>query len=406
MCDSHPISFDFALRTKIVFGAGSVDRLGALVRQYGGNRVLLVTDPGIVRAGHADRAAASLVRAGASVATFDGVTENPTTDVVRRCATLAGRVKADLLIGFGGGSSIDCAKGCNFLLTGGGEMEDYRGYGKATGPMLPMVAVPTTAGTGSECQSYALISNEKTHEKMACGDPKAAPRAALLDPELTFTQPVSVTIHTGLDALSHAVETSVTRRRNAMSETFSREAFRLLATSLAVVLEKPDDVAARGNMLLGATLAGAAIENSMLGAAHAAANPLAARFGLTHGLAVGLTLPAVVRFNSQDIESATIYNRLMRSAGLADNNGSTAEAGERLSAWLADCLRPVRLPDSIGEFASGNVDLEALARQASEQWTATFNPRKVTVGDFVNLYQSIANTCQQQIIARSVSEGE
>ena len=175
---------------------------------------------------------------------------------------------------------MDTAKGCNFLLTNGGRMEDYWGVGKATRPMLPLIAIPTTAGTGSECQSFALITHPQTHVKMACGDPKAAARVAILDPELTLTQPPAVAAATGMDALSHAVETAVTRRRNPISQMLSREAFRLCARGLQAGLRAIRDghCDARGDVLLGAALAGMAIENSMLGAAHAAANPLTARY--------------------------------------------------------------------------------------------------------------------------------
>ncbi len=202
-----------------------------------------------------------------------------------------------MLVGLGGGSSLDCAKGVNFLYTNGGRMEDYRGLGKATKPFLPLIAVPTTGGTGSEAQSYALIADAKTHMKMACGDKKAACRAAILDPDLTVSMPPMVTAATGIDAISHALETHVTKPRNAISNLFSRNAWRLLAPGFRRVLAEPGDVNARAAMLLGAHLAGGAIENSMLGATHAMANPLSAHFNLTHGIAIGILLPHVIRYN-------------------------------------------------------------------------------------------------------------
>src|ERR1043166_1007391 len=154
----------------------------------------------------------------------------------------------DSLIGLGGGSSMDSAKAINFLLTNGGTMRDYWGYGKTHASMLPMIAVPTTAGTGSEAQSYALISDAETHAKMACGDPKAAFRVALLDPALTVSQPRSITATSGFDAMAHAVETYVTTKRNPISELFSREAWRLLEPNYERVLRRPDDLEARAAM--------------------------------------------------------------------------------------------------------------------------------------------------------------
>src|SRR5438445_3607126 len=299
--------FDFHPRTRLVFGVNSVERVGEQARALGAKIVLVVTDPGIVTAGHADRVEHILQSCGLGVVVFDQVRENPTTRDVDQCLAVAKAADIDTLVGLGGGSAMDTAKGCNFLLTNGGRIQDYWGVGKASKPMLPMVAIPTTAGTGSECQSAALIADEKTHEKMACLDPKAVPRIAILDPKVTVSQPFRVTACTGIDALSHALEAAVTKKRNAISTMFSREAFRLCSQALPQVLADPQNLSARGRMLLGAAFAGMAIETSMLGAAHAAANPLTAYCGLVHGKAVGLMLPAVIRFNGGQGISKKIY---------------------------------------------------------------------------------------------------
>src|SRR5262249_50705683 len=229
---------------------------------------------------------------------------------VDACLRIAQAAQIDVIVGLGGGSAMDTAKGCNFLLTNGGRIQDYWGIGKASKAMLPFIAVPTTAGTGSECQSAALIADEQTHQKMACLDSKAAARVALLDPALTLSQPALVTAHTGIDAIAHALETAVTTKRNHLSLMFSHEAFKLTVPSLPRVLSAPSDLHARGRMLLGAALAGTAIENSMLGAAHAAANPLTAHYGIVHGEAVGIMLPAVVRFNARDPAVRLAYAEL------------------------------------------------------------------------------------------------
>ena len=226
----------------------------------------------------------------------------------------------DSIIGLGGGSSLDCAKGINFLLTNGGEMRDYLGYGKATQPLLPMIGVPTTSGTGSEAQSYALISDAQTHVKMACGDSKAAFRIALLDPALTISQPRSITATSGFDAIAHAVETYVTTRRSGLSEFFSREAWRLLESNYEIVLEQPDNLEARGAMQLGSYFAGMAIENSMLGATHACANPLTTHYSTVHGAALAMLLPSVVRWNATVVGEQ--YAELLRlSSAHANSNG-------------------------------------------------------------------------------------
>src|SRR4051812_15678701 len=272
--------FDSNPRTRIVFGTNTTERVGELARELGVKKTLLVTDAGIMAAGHGGRVVKSLDAAGLAVAVFDKARENPTTASVAECLEFARAARAEAIIGLGGGSAMDTAKACNFLLTNGGRMQDYWGVGKATKPMLPLIAIPTTAGTGSECQSAALIVDDLTHQKMACLDPKAAARIAILDPTLTLSQPTRVAACTGIDAIAHAVETAVTTKSNSVSSMYSHEAFKLCIKALPEILLNPDDLEARGRMLWGAALAGLAIENSMLGAAHAAANPLTAHYGI------------------------------------------------------------------------------------------------------------------------------
>src|ERR1041385_5606227 len=220
-------AFDHQTRTRLVFGVDSVQRVGELARELGAKHVLLVTDHGLVRAGHAQHVEQFLRSTGLSVTLFDKARENPTTRCVDACLAVARDAKPETIVGLGGGSAMDTAKGCNFLLTNGGRMEDYRGIGKARKPMLPLIAIPTTAGTGSECQSAALIVDERTHQKMACLDAKAAARIAILDPGLTLSQPPQVTACAGMDAIAHALETAVANTRNALSMMYSSEAFKL-----------------------------------------------------------------------------------------------------------------------------------------------------------------------------------
>ena len=376
MSGAPPIPFDYQSRTRNVFGIKAVERAGELARETGIKNALVVTDPGIVAAGHLDGLRRALGRAKVKIVLFDKVRENPTTEDVDECLRAARGAKIDGIIGLGGGSSMDTAKGCNFLLTNGGIMRDYWGVGRATRPMLPLIAIPTTAGTGSECQSFALIADVKTRQKMACGDPKAAPRIAILDPLLTLSQPPRVAACSGIDALAHALETAVSKKRNGISLAFSHESWRLCETSLPRLLKKGADLEARSGMLLGAALAGLAIENSMLGAAHAAANPLTAHYHIVHGEAVGMMLPSVMRFNAANAAATALYAELEpgRAAGLeAKLDGLLNLAG--LPRSLADCGVP---PSAIPR----------LAAEAAKQWTARFNPRTVTEDDFTRLYEA------------------
>ncbi|HKB06607.1 MAG TPA: iron-containing alcohol dehydrogenase [Gemmataceae bacterium] len=376
----HP--FDFAPLNRVVFGPGSLARLGELARELGGHRVLLVTDPGLEDAGHPQRAVDYLKQAGLETFVFDAVQENPTSGQVEAGTEFARDRAIDLIVAVGGGSAMDCAKGVNFLLTNGGRMADYKGFGKATRPMLPSIGVPTTAGTGSEAQSYALITDESSHVKMACGDRKAAFRVALLDPELTVSQPRTVTAVTGIDALAHAVESYVCTKRNPVSQAFSLAAWRHLEPNLETVLRDPSDLGARAAMQIGSHLAGAAIENAMLGICHSCANPLSAHYGLTHGLAVGVLLPHVIRFNAPTAE--TLYAELM--AVTRPLNG--APASEVLSRRVSDLLTATDLPTRLRDCGVSESILSLLAWEASEQWTARFNPRPVTEDDLHEVYKA------------------
>jgi alcohol dehydrogenase len=375
------IPFDYQPRTRLVFGSGSLARLGEFAGELNATRVLLVTDSGIVKAGHAETASEVLRSAGIDVTVFDGVRENPDAADVERCLEAARHARADLFVGLGGGSAMDTAKGANFLLTNGGQIADYKGIGKASKPMLPLIAIPTTAGTGSECQSFALISDPVTHMKMACGDPKAAARIAILDPQLTLSQPVRVTACTGVDALVHALETAVTKKRSALSLVFSREAFRLCFLALPRVLSNPDNVDARGEMLLGAAYAGTAIENSMLGCAHASANPLTAHFGMVHGEAVGRLISGVIRRNAVNPDAAREYLLLAKSVGL--------DSLDSLLSKLSEVLGLAGMNGSLSHLQVTPELRSTLAIEASGQWTGAFNPVPFSTDDFESLYQEV-----------------
>jgi alcohol dehydrogenase len=380
--------FDFRLRPRIVFGAGSIQRLGELARELGALKILVVSDQGVVNAGLFERGKASLEQSQLIVEGFHDFAENPNTDNVNLGLSAAQRFRPDLIVGLGGGSSMDCAKGINFLYSCGGRMQDYWGIGKAKGPMLPMIAVPTTSGTGSETQSFALISDAETHVKMACGDPGAACKVAILDPELTVTQPNRVTALTGIDAITHALETYVCNKRTPISECFSLESWERLIVGFPAVLQNPNDLRGRSEMQLGACFAGMAIEASMLGAAHALANPLTAYLGTPHGQAVGLMMPHVIRFNAPVVGDR--YARLVRSCSMTANTHS--DASTVLSELVTNWLRQAGLSTNLATLSGWPAHqesasfIEKLGEMASKQWTASFNPRSLSKTDFIELY--------------------
>ena len=346
--------------TRIVQGAGCIERLPGLVREFG-RRAVLVTDPGIVGAGHVDPVKEALQLQRIEVTVYDQSHENPTAEDVQACVDAVRGAGAEVVIGFGGGSSMDTAKGANFLLTNGGAMIDYKGHRKNEVDLLPLIAVPTTTGTGSEAQRFAVISDPVNHMKYACGDPTCAARVAVLDPQLVRTQPRRVVALTGIDALSHAVETQVTRVRNPISIMHSRAAWDLIDVHLPALLQGHATDHDWEGMQWASCLAGMAIETSMLGAAHAAANPLTAAFDIPHGQAVGILLPEVMRFNGEEAARIRRVEELLDMSGL----------GRPLSELG---LIEDRVPD--------------LANQATLQWTGQFNPRKVGAADFEAIYRA------------------
>ena len=358
------------MSTRLIFGAGSLDRLGEAASELGFTRTLLVGDPGLL--GMRDRAATLLLNAGISVHIYSRFGANPDSNTVDAGREFAAPLGVDSIVALGGGSALDAAKGINFLLTNGGRIQDYRGYAKAKRPLLPSIGIPTTAGTGSEAQTYCVIADAETHMKMACGDPSAAFRTAILDPDLAWSAPTEVRAAAGIDAAAHAIETLVTRRRSPLSQLLSREAWHLIEPSLLRAIDDGDDAGARTAMLLGSHLAGAAIEASMLGAAHACANPVTARYGTAHGIALGILVPHVVRWNAERIEM-----------DYEDFGGV-----EKIVSLIDSARQKAGFPSTLRDLGAKEPDLEELAMLAATQWTGTFNPREMGAIGAMEIYKA------------------
>lgn len=359
-----------------------------MARDLGLRRMLVTSDPGIVSAGIAERAIGSLREAGVAAALFDDFAENPTESDAARARDAARAFGADSLAGVGGGSSLDVAKAAGFLLAGGGRMEDYRGYDRCPRLLPPLLGVPTTAGTGSEAQSYALISRDRDHRKMACGAPSAMFRAVCLDPELLPSAPARVVSATGFDALAHAVETAASTRADEASRELSLEAVSLLDAGYGGVSTGRSSLETWKPLQLGAFLAGAAIERSMLGAAHALANPLTKRFGVVHGEALAVTLPRVVRWNAD--HATRPYEQILERLGLEPAPGQAA--GDRLADHLQRRIRAAGLPRRLGDAGVPSAELTdapsftALAAEAATEWTGRFNPRPFDEAGALEIY--------------------
>ncbi|MCY1529243.1 Long-chain-alcohol dehydrogenase 1 [compost metagenome] len=378
--------FSFATTAQILCELGATARLPELSRERGARRVLVVTDPGITRLGLLDGLLSRFAAAGLAVQVFDQVIADPPEIIVLNAVERARALDADLVIGFGGGSSMDVAKLVAFLAHSGCRLalKDIYGVGNARGQRLPLLQVPTTAGTGSEVTPIAIVTTGET-TKMGVVSPLLLPDLAVLDAELTLGLPPAVTAATGIDAMVHAIEAYTSRlKKNPLSDLLAREALRLLAANLDAVVHNGGNGEARQAMLLGSCLAGQAFANAPVAAVHALAYPLGGHFHIPHGLSNALVLPHVLRFNAT--AAAPLYADLAPLLLGASCRGRT---GQRCSEFVVElaslnerCGPPSRLRDA-GVLES---KLPILARDAMQQQRLLVNnPREVTVVDALDI---------------------
>lgn len=377
--------FVFNTSASVIFGAGETARIGTLAISRLGPDLLFVTDQGVMKAGLADDALAALKAAGCNVTVFDAVIADPPEAVVQQCAAMAQGKTG--VIGFGGGSSMDVAKLAALLAKSGEALADIYGVGLAKGPRLPLMLVPTTAGTGSEVTPISIVTTG-TNEKKGVVSPIILPDIALLDPDLTLGLPALVTAATGIDAMVHAIEAyaSKSANNNPVSKILAREALRLMGAHLLTAVRDGHNRAARGAMLLGAMLAGQAFANSPVAAVHALAYPLGGHYHIPHGLSNALVLPHVLRFNAPD--AAEVYAEIAVDAfpELGDI-GTQARAdafADRLHRLAEECGLPTRLRDE----GVTRDSLTLLAEDAMKQTRLLVNnPRTLTYADALAIYE-------------------
>ncbi|MDZ7602723.1 MAG: iron-containing alcohol dehydrogenase [Hoeflea sp.] len=380
--------FTFNTSKSIQFGAGSLNRIGELVRAQIGDRVMLVTDPGMMSTGIVDRTLKILSDAGVRVELFKDVEADPPEAVILKATEQAKAADIAGVVGLGGGSSLDVAKLVALLALGREELKDVYGVGNAKGPRLPLILVPTTSGTGSEVTPISIVTTG-TNQKMGVVTPVILPDVALLDPELTYGLPAHVTAATGIDAMVHAIEAyaSASANNNPVSRLLSTQALTMMGRSILKAVHEGSDVEARADMLLGSMLAGQAFANSPVAAVHALAYPLGGHFHIPHGLSNALVLPHVLRFNV--VTSPQPYAELAPYAfpELADLEGQERAAAfcDRLAELSRDCgLQPNLRAMGILE--------DILPRLASDAMNQTRllvnNPRPVTEADALAIYRS------------------
>ena len=381
-------AFTFNTTKSVICEPGAIKRLGEIVKEQMGKKVLLVTDPGLIKAGLLDRATRSLNEAGVEYTLFDGVVADPPVSVVEAALADAREAAVDGVIGFGGGSSMDVAKLIALLIGGGEKLDDVYGVGQAKGTRLPLIQIPTTAGTGSEVTPISIITVGET-EKKGVVAPQLLPDIALLDAELTLGLPAHVTAATGIDAMVHAIEsyTSASANNNPVSKALAREALRLLGANIESAVKDGTNVKARSDMLLGAMLAGQAFANSPVAAVHALAYPIGGIFHVPHGLSNALVLPHVMRFNTETCGEAyaVLATDVFPDLAATPSDQRVNQFIDRLEALSAD----LGLEQTLREVGIGEADLATLASDAMKQTRLLVNnPREVSETDALAIYKA------------------
>ena len=375
----HDTVFSFHSPTEVRFGTGTLDQLHLEMPSRGWRKALVITDRGIRSSGLLEKLEETLKASETEYRVYDGVLPNPNVQIVHEAYEIAQKFKPDVLIGFGGGSSLDAAKVVNILKSHGGHALDYEGGETVPGPCGPLLAVPTTAGTGSEVTIFAVVSDPQRHIKLTIASKNILPTLAIVDPKLTLTMSASLTAATALDALTHAVEAMTSIAAQPLVDLFCLEAIKLIFENLPKVSKHSNDLEARSNMSFASLLGGLAITNSFVGAAHSIAHALGGIYDLPHGVCCALALPAAMEFNLDYKREK--YEKIAHALGT-----SSAEGGiERIRQFI----HTVEIPHTLHEMGVRESDLPRLAQAAIADGSTLFNPRPLSEQDMRELVQRI-----------------
>jgi alcohol dehydrogenase class IV len=374
----------------MLVGGGAVRQLPEVLAKFGLSRPLVVTDPFMVSSGMVRHCLDPLAEAGIAVSVFSDTVSDPTDTVIEAGVAELGRGSFDCLIGFGGGSPMDTAKAMSILAAGGGKMRDYKAPAQADRGAVPIIAVPTTAGTGSECTRFTVITDVERDEKMLISGLGALPLAAIVDHELTVSVPARTTADTGVDSLTHALEAYVSRRANPLSDALALAAMELIGRHIRTAYHEPSNPAGREGMMLGATTAGLAFSNSSVALVHGMSRPIGAHFHVPHGLSNAMLLPAITRFSVSGAE--TRYAEASRRIGFAEAGDSDAVASGKLVTGLAELNAELGVPTPGGygiAEAAWNGKMALMAEQALASGSPGNNPRVPSAAEIVGLYQEV-----------------
>ena len=379
-------TFSFTGAKKIVFGSGSFEKLGEYIDELGGKRPMIVIDKNLADAGYRGKIAALFEGIGMTYTLYDRVEAEPPLELADEGAKVALKKKSDIVIGIGGGSAMDTAKAISVIAANKGKAKDYLGLNNIPGPGLPKIMIPTTAGTGSEVTFTSVFIRSDLKKKEGMNSPYLYPEIALLDPVLTLSVPPAVTASTGVDAFCHALESYTSKNASPMSEMFSLEAMELIASSLRTCVHNGDDIVAREAMLLGSLYAGLGLANAGVTAVHSLSYPLGGKYGIPHGMANTVLLPAVMQFNLPGaIEKLAVVSEIM---GEAVEDLSLREAADMAVGAVEELIHDCDINDTLETLGVEREDFPELAEMAmTVARPLANNPRTVTVEDAIEIYE-------------------
>lgn len=376
-------AFTFSVPQEIIFGSGSLNRLPELLKKQNEARVLLISGPHLNKMGVVGRLRDSIVSAGAACETFTDVEANPSMETVEKAAAAYRAFGADAIVAIGGGSPMDVAKAVGVVVTYGGSIAQYEGVGTVPGPIVPLIAIPTTAGTGSEVTTFSVITDHSRNYKLTVGSQYLIPRCALLDPELLTTTPAGVAAACGMDALVHALEAYLSRAASPFSDAMAEKALALIGRSLRAFVADRANLEAASDMLAGSLFAGIAFSWARLGNVHAMAHPLGGFFNVPHGLANAILLPVVVDYNAiadHDGKYETIYRAVAASPKAEFSQEMLADELRRLAARIG-------IPATLAEVGVDAEKIPEMAADAMKSGNIYVNPRTSTQKDIEQLYR-------------------
>lgn len=384
--DSNFNNFIFDFPQKIVCERGAINRLGEFTNEYGFKKIMIVTDQGLVKTGLIRKIESILKKSNINYIKLDTIEPNPSIKTIKYGENIGRKEKIDSLLGIGGGSCIDAAKAVGILITNGGSIEEYSGLDKYKKKPLPIIAVPTTAGTGSESSPSAVITNSKTKDKMSIFSKKGFPIMALLDAEVLTTIPAHIAASTGMDALSHAIESFVSLKAFPISDSLATKAIKLIGRYLRAFVANRKNIEAAQAMLIASNLAGISFSHTYLGDVHALSHPLGGYYNIPHGVVNAILLPHVMKFNM--ISNLEKFKAIAIFLGEKVDNLNSIESANKAVESVRKLSEDLNIPKNLRKIGVKEDDIDNIVKVAERTRNALVNPRTTTIEDFKDIYKN------------------